>query len=144
MCLCATASASEVTTGVIILTHNRIGEELLRTAENIIGKSLPRVVNICIPGDIKPAELGFYADQVKSSIDELDNGDGVLILTDMHGATPSNLAHYFAADHQVKIVSGINLPMLIRVINYAEQPLELLAKIGIVGANKGITNEQDL
>ena len=133
-----------MTTGVIIVTHNRIGEELLLTAENIIGKSLPRVINVSIPGDIEPAQLGLYADQVKTGIDELDSGDGVLILTDLHGATPSNLAHYFAADHNVKIVSGLNLPMLIRVINYAEQPLELLAKIGIVGANKGITNEQDL
>ena len=133
-----------MTTGVIIVTHNRIGEELLLTAENIIGKSLPRVINVSIPGDIEPAQLGLYADQVKTGIDELDSGDGVLILTDLHGATPSNLAHYFATDHNVKIVSGLNLPMLIRVINYAEQPLELLAKIGIVGANKGITNEQDL
>ena len=130
--------------GVLIITHNRIGEELLKTAETIIDKSLPRVINISIPGNLKPEKLGYFADQVKSSLEKLDNGDGVLILTDMLGATPSNLANYFASKRNVKIISGINLPMLIRVINYAEQPLELLAKIGIVGANKGITNENEI
>jgi PTS system mannose-specific IIA component len=130
--------------GILLITHNRIGEELLRTAENFIGRSLSQVMTISIPGNLKPDELGFYADLVKTGISELEEGDGVLILTDMHGATPSNLAYYFAADCKVKIVSGINLPMLTRVINYADQPLELLAKIGIVGATKGITNEDEL
>lgn len=130
--------------GVLIITHNRIGEEILKCAETIIGKSLQSVKNIAIPGDLSPDELGKYADQIKFGIKNLDRGDGVLILTDMLGATPCNLAHYFAADHHVKIISGLNLSMLIRIINYADQPLELLAKIGIVGANKGITNETDL
>lgn len=130
--------------GVLIITHNRIGEEILATAENIIGKSLPMVRTIGIPGALKPDDLGLYADLVKANIDDLEVGDGVLIITDLYGATPSNLAHYFAADHRVKIIYGLNLSMLMRVINYAEQPLELLAKIGIVGANKGISSEADI
>lgn len=130
--------------GILIVTHNRIGEEMLRCAETIIGKSLPGVISVAIPADITPDKLGLYADQIKSGIDRLQKGDGVLILTDMPGATPSNLAHYFAAEQRVKIISGLNLSMLIRIINYADQPLELLAKIGIVGANKGITREIDV
>ena len=124
--------------GVLIVTHNRIGEEMLATAQAIVGKSLTNVDKVSIPGNLTPDKLGLYADKVKNSILSLDKGDGVLIVTDMHGATPSNLAHYFAREHNVQIISGLNLPMLIRVINYAEQPLELLAKTGIVGANKGI------
>lgn len=130
--------------GVLIITHNRIGEQLLKTAESIVGKSLSRLKNVAVPGDVSPADLGRYADQVKATIEKLDDGDGVLILTDLYGATPSNLAHYFAERHQVRILAGLNLPMLMRVINYADQPLELLAKIGIVGANKGITREDDI
>lgn len=130
--------------GILIVTHNRIGEEMLNSAEIIIGKTLTGVVSVAIPAEITPDELGRYADQIKTGIDGLQQGDGVLILTDMPGATPSNLAHYFSAEKQVKIISGLNLPMLIRIINYADQPLELLAKIGIVGANKGITKETDL
>ena len=130
--------------GVLIITHNGIGDEMLAAAETIIGKSLPRVRTVAIPGELQPDDLGMYADQVKLSIEELEQGDGVLIVTDLYGATPSNLAHYFAADHHVKIISGLNLSMLMRVINYVEQPLELLAKIGIVGANKGITKEVEV
>ncbi len=133
-----------VMVGILIITHNHIGVEILKTAETIIGKTLPRVHTVSIPGDLSADKLGYYADQIKLDIDKLEQGNGVLILTDMIGATPHNLANYFAEDHHVKIVSGINLPMLIRVINYADRPLELLAKIGIVGANKGITKEIDL
>ncbi len=130
--------------GVLIITHNRIGEELLDTAETIIGKSLPRMKCVSVPADVLPDDLGLYADLVKSTIEKLNEGDGVLILTDLYGSTPSNLAHYFAKAHYVRILAGLNLPMLMRVINYSDQPLELLAKIGIVGANKGITDEKDV
>lgn len=126
---------------VLIVTHNRIGEEILKSAEMIVGKCIPSVKTISIPGNLKPDQLGMYADQIKTDIETLQQGDGVLIMTDIMGATPSNLVHYFVDNQQVKIIEGINLPMLIRIINYAEQPLELLAKIGIVGANKGITQE---
>ncbi len=127
--------------GILIVTHNKIGEEILKSAETIIGKSIPSVKTVSIPGSLQPDQLGSYADQIKQDIEDLQQGEGVLILTDIMGATPSNLVHYFSNDQNVKIVEGLNLPMLIRIINYAEQPLELLAKIGIVGANKGITQE---
>lgn len=127
--------------GILIVTHNHIGEEMLKSAEVILAKKLTMVRTVAIPGDVKAAELGLFADHIKQSIEHLDQGDGVLIITDMPGATPSNLAHYFARDHQVIILTGLNLPMLIRIVNYEDQPLELLAKVGIVGANKGITEQ---
>ncbi|MCK4709026.1 MAG: PTS fructose transporter subunit IIA [Gammaproteobacteria bacterium] len=129
---------------ILIVTHNKIGEEILKSAETILGKCIPSVKNISIPGVLKPEELGLYADLIRTNINSLEKGEGVLILTDIFGATPSNLVHYFASSHNVKILSGLNLPMLIRILNYAEQPLELLAKTGIVGANKGITKETNL
>lgn len=130
--------------GVLIITHNQLGVSMLETAESMMGKSLSRVKCISIPGNLTPDKLGLYADRIKTTIEQLDQGPGVLIITDMIGATPDNLAHYFAAEKNVKIISGLNLPMLVRVINYSDQPLELLAKIGIVGANKGITKENDI
>ena len=126
---------------ILIVTHNKIGVEILKSAEIIVGKCIPSVKTISIPGNLKSDGLGLYADQIKSDIEFLEKGDGVLILTDILGATPSNLVHYFASSHNVKILAGLNFPMLIRILNYADQPLELLAKIGIVGANKGITKE---
>jgi len=130
--------------GVIIITHNAIGDEMLKTAEQIVGRQLPSVSSIGIPGDIQPERLAEYADLTRATIDRMDQGDGILIVTDMFGATPNNLAQYFAEDHRVKIISGLNVSMLIRIINYSDQPLELLAKIGIVGGNKGITRETDV
>ncbi len=130
--------------GILIVTHNQIGHEMLRSAETILSKKLDSVFTIAIPGDLKPDAVGHYADQVKAAIETLDKGDGVLILTDLYGSTPSNLAHYFAKDNNVIILAGLNLSMLIRIINHADQPLELLAKIGIVGANKGITEDKAL
>ncbi len=130
--------------GILIVTHNQIGHEMLRSAETILSKKLDSVFTIAIPGDLRPDAVGHYADQVKAAIETLDKGDGVLILTDLYGSTPSNLAHYFAKDNNVIILSGLNLSMLIRIINHVDQPLELLAKIGIVGANKGITEDKDI
>lgn len=129
---------------VIIITHNSIGEEMLKTAEQIVGRAMPSVSSIGVPGDIRPEQLAEYADLTRSTIDDMDQGDGILIVTDIVGATPNNLAQYFAEDHRVKIISGLNVSMLIRIINYSDQPLELLAKIGIVGGNKGITRESDV
>ena len=130
--------------GILIVTHNQIGHEMLRSAETILGKKLDSVFTIAIPGELKAEAVGHYADQVKAAIETLDKGQGVLVVTDLYGSTPSNLAHYFAADHNVIILSGLNLSMLIRIINYADQPLELLAKIGIVGANKGIIENNEI
>jgi PTS system ascorbate-specific IIA component len=130
--------------GVLIVTHNGIGDEMLKTAETFVGKRLPEARSIAIPGNLEPDQLGGYADRIRQAIDTLDRGGGVLILTDLLGATPSNLAHYFANDHMVKIISGLNLPMLIRVINYADRDLDDLARAGIQGANRGITLESDL
>jgi len=130
--------------GVLIVTHNGIGDEMLKTAETFVGKRLPKARSIAIPGDLEPDQLGGYADRIRQAIDTLDQGHGVLILTDLLGATPSNLAHYFANDRTVKIISGLNLPMLIRVINYADRDLDALARAGIQGANRGITLESDL
>jgi PTS system ascorbate-specific IIA component len=127
--------------GILIITHNRIGEEILASAETIAGTTLDNARTVSIPGGLKPDQLGLYADQVKTNLDALDTGSGVLIITDIPGATPDNLARYFSDDDgkNVIIISGLNLSMLVRIINYCDQPLTLLAKVGIVGANKGIT-----
>ena len=127
--------------GILIVTHNNIGKEMLKTAETIVGKCVPGIRTVGIPGNLLASDLAKYADQIKADIDLLDKGQGVLILTDMFGATPSNLAHYFANNHDVKIISGLNLPMLIRIINYDDQPLLEMTNTAISGANNGITKQ---
>ncbi len=124
---------------LLLITHNLIGQELIETATSILGDSCPPIGFISIPTSLEPCDLGACADQVKGAIGELICDQGILILTDLFGATPANLAAYFAAGHKIKVVSGLNLPMLIRVLNYNEQGLDRLAAIAIEGARTGIT-----
>jgi PTS system ascorbate-specific IIA component len=68
----------------------------------------------------------------------MDQGQGVLVLTDIFGSTPSNIAASLAEDGRIAVVAGLNLPMLVRVLNYPEDPLEGLTEKAIVGGNRGI------
>ena len=123
---------------LLIITHNQIGQELISTASSILGNSIPPIHSISIPGDLNPGDIGAYADQVRDAIGDLGSGHKVLILTDIYGATPNNLARYFADDLNAVVLSGINLPMLIRVINYAEQDFDQLVITAIEGGKKGV------
>jgi PTS system ascorbate-specific IIA component len=117
--------------GLLIVTHNQIGADLLATARDIIGKPPLEVAVI----DIKPnSNYERKAQEVEQTIIRLDHGDGVLVLTDLFGATPSNIALKAALKHNAKVVAGINLPMLIRVFNYPGLPLDkLIAKAVAAG-----------
>jgi PTS system ascorbate-specific IIA component len=68
----------------------------------------------------------------------LDDGDGVLVLTDMYGSTPSNVASSLGREDRVVVVAGLNLPMLVRVLNYPEDSLSALAEKAVSGGNRGI------
>ena len=124
--------------GLLIIAHNRIGEELIATASAILGNKIPPVQSISIPAELDPADLGRYADQIRDTIVDMNAHKSVLIMTDIYGATPNNLARYFANDLNAEVVSGINLPMLLRVLNYCGEDLNHLVIKAIEGAQKGI------
>ena len=130
-----------MSTALLIITHNGIGQALIDTATSMLGSQAAQVTCLSIPANLKPQDLGYYADQTRNSMMALTSGDGVLILTDIYGATPSNLASYFGSEENVEIVSGLNLPMLIRVLNYRQQPLRKLATIAVEGGHKGIQQD---
>lgn len=75
--------------------------------------------------------------QAKADLEELNSPDGVLVITDMYGSTPSNIATKLAANN-VKIVTGVNLPMLIRIMNYPQISLETLVNKAVSGGQTGI------
>ena len=124
--------------GLLIVTHNQIGRELIATASSILGNSTPPIQSISIPSDLGPGDLGGYADQIRDTMVDLNSRQKVLVLTDIYGATPNNLARYFAHDLDAEVVSGVNLPMLLRVLNYCGQDLDQLVITAIEGAKKGI------
>ena len=97
--------------GIVVVTHGNIGNTLIEAAETIIGHHQDAVVSISI-------DLKKNADQLREKIAEgikkADQGEGVLILTDMFGGTPSNLGYSFLEEGRVEVISGVNLPLLIK------------------------------
>jgi PTS system mannose-specific IIA component len=72
----------------------------------------------------------------------MDKGDGVLILTDMFGSTPSNIAHRLAQRGKVMVVTGLNLPMMIKVMNYPTHNLEQLVELAVKGGKTGVLHNR--
>jgi len=96
--------------GVVVATHGRLAEELIRTAEGVCG-ALERCKAVSIGGT---SGVEDTRTQLADAIREVDTGDGVLVLTDMFGGTPANLALTFLDDH-LEVVTGVNLPMLMKL-----------------------------
>lgn len=108
--------------GVVVVTHGQLATELLNAAETIVG-DLPRFAAVSIGwhDDTEDARA-----EIEQAIARVDEGAGVLILTDMFGGTASNLAMSFLSQGKVEVITGVNLPMLIKLANLAEQS-DLLA-----------------
>jgi len=97
--------------GLIILTHCQIAEELVKAASLIVGE-----IPACIAIGISPEErVESIAERVEQALAGVDDGDGVLILTDLFGGTPSNVGLSFLQEKKVEVVSGANLPMLLKL-----------------------------
>ncbi|MDH5377742.1 MAG: PTS sugar transporter subunit IIA [Gammaproteobacteria bacterium] len=130
-----------MTVGVLIVTHNGVGSALLETAKTTLGVCPLNTKILSVPDQCSPGDL---VNEGQSYVDELDTGDGVLILTDMFGSTPSNIACALKSTTRLCIVSGLNLPMLIRTLNYPALDLEELATKALSGGREGIGDCQKL
>jgi PTS system mannose-specific IIA component len=97
--------------GMILVTHGRLAEEFVKAMEHVVGHQ-ESVATVCIgPNDDVEARRKEIAD----AITEVDTGEGAVILTDLFGGTPSNLAISLLKEGKVEVIAGINLPMLIRL-----------------------------
>jgi len=97
--------------GIVVLTHGQLAAELLNAAETIVGE-LPRFAAVSIGWHEDAADA---REEIAQAIARVQQGDGVLVLTDMFGGTPSNLAMSFLGGDNVEVVTGVNLPMLIKL-----------------------------
>ncbi|GAB2624552.1 PTS sugar transporter subunit IIA [Novilysobacter erysipheiresistens] len=122
--------------GILLITHPGIGSALVAVATRLL-RTLPLPIEALeVPFDGDPDAL---LPQASASLRKVDGGDGVLVLTDLYGATPSNLAARVARlGTPVRRVSALNLPMLLRVMNYAELPLDELPAVAAAGARNGV------
>ncbi len=121
--------------GLLLVTHDGIGDLLLQTAENIFGNPPLKSGTIPVTDDSDREQLLQQAIQLA---DRLDDGDGVLVLTDLFGSTPANIATDLQQENRINVVSGVNLPMLLKVFNYASLDLATLTEKVLSGGQKSI------
>ncbi|HEX2244401.1 MAG TPA: PTS fructose transporter subunit IIA [Gammaproteobacteria bacterium] len=121
--------------GLLIITHGRIGEQLLSTTTSVLGFCPLQTAYLEVSQKSDPDSVLRQALHLR---DELDHGDGVLVLTDMYGSTPSNIATRLLDHPQVQVVAGINLPMLVRVLNYPGCNLHEMVNKALSGGHDGI------
>ena len=122
--------------GIVIVTHVDYGSSLLKAAEFIIG---PVQDCVCIQVDAGLQEVEETVARLKDAIRRLSSGNGVLILTDMFGGTPTNLSlSLLGTRTDVEVVTGVNLPMLLKVLVQRQQTLEELSETAITAGIEGI------
>ena len=121
--------------GILLITHGNIGAVLLQSATDVLGVCPLSTTTISAAPGCDPEHVLAYA---KQAAQKMDCGNGVLVLTDMYGATPSNIACRLDELHDVRVVSGLNLPMLIRVLNYPELDLDDLTHKAVTGGRDGV------
>ncbi|MBN2339505.1 MAG: PTS fructose transporter subunit IIA, partial [Acidobacteria bacterium] len=111
--------------GALVVTHGQLGQELVAAAEMIVGEIAHiRAISIGWHDDVNEAQK-----DIERRIAELDGGKGVLVLTDMFGGTPSNIAFALHEPGKIDIVTGVNLPMIIKIVSQKEaDTLESLAR----------------
>lgn len=97
--------------GAIVVTHGQLARELVTAAEMISG-DLPHITAVSVGWQDNP---GVIHQEIQKAIEKVDDGNGVLILTDMFGGTPSNVALTFLDKARVEIITGVNLPMILRL-----------------------------
>ena len=127
--------------GVLLLTHEAMGDALIETARHLLGRISLRVDAFSIPPG---SDTDFAMTSAAARVRKLDSGDGVLVLTDIYGATPSNVIDKIQPlGVKIRRVSGLSLPMLLRVLNYSEQNLAELAQTAADGARAGVRIDHD-
>jgi PTS system ascorbate-specific IIA component len=121
--------------GILIIAHGTLGESLIHCASHVINKRPPRLKQLGVTAQDDPLLL---LPQARALVKELDDGSGVLILSDMYGGSPSNIAAKLLVPGHIEGVAGVNLPMLIRALTYREKPLSTLVTKAVSGGCEGV------
>ncbi len=120
---------------LFLITHEGIASNLISIAEAILQKTNNNLSYYEIPMDIS---VDLMIDGIEDELKRLDTEEGVLFITDIYGSTPSNIAQTVADNHHADLISGVNLPMLIRLLNYRDKTIKDLAQKALDGAIQGV------
>lgn len=126
--------------GILLITHGSYGEALVQNACHVLNKRPPQLNQLGLSAQDDPLDLLPLARQMLHLVDD---GDGVLLMTDIFGATPSNLALKLLEPGRVEGLTGVNLPMLLRALNYRDKGMSTLLVRARDGGRDGILNMLD-
>lgn len=121
--------------GVLLISHGNLGLSLADCAHHVLGR-VPD--NLAIMGVEKHDDPEAKRLEAEGLIAQLEQGDGVVVLTDMVGGTPANITGRLVQAGRVEAVAGVNLPMLVRALSYSSQPLEIVVSKAITGGLEGV------
>ena len=126
--------------GILLITHGSYGEALVQNACHVLNKRPPQLNQLGLSAQDDPLDLLPLARQMLHLVDD---GDGVLLMSDIFGATPSNLALKLLEPGRVEGLTGVNLPMLLRALNYRDKGMSTLLVRARDGGRDGILNMLD-
>ena len=121
--------------GLLLITHDELGQSLIACAKHILGPDVPHLAAMPVNKQDDPAD-GLA--RARSLIAELDEGQGVLILSDIFGGTPSNIACRLIEAGRIEAIAGVSLPMLVRALTYRNESLEVVVSKAITGGLEGV------
>ncbi len=123
--------------GILLITHNGLGETLIDCVRHVMGSVPPHLRALPVLANDDPA---LKEQEASALIAQLDRGRGVLLLSDVYGATPCNIARRLYQPGRIEGVAGVNLPMLLRVACYNNEPLDELVRRALVGGKECIVS----
>ncbi len=123
--------------GILLITHNGLGESLIDCLRHVMGNAPAHVKALSVLAQDDPA---LKEQEARALVAELDAGQGVLVLSDVYGATPCNIARRLCEPGRVEGVAGVNLPMLLRVACYCNKSLEEQAQRALQGGRDCIVS----
>jgi PTS system mannose-specific IIA component len=125
--------------GILLITHGTFGESLIQNVCHVLNKRPPLIGQFGVAAQDDPLDILPMA---KVLLNEVNGGEGVLLMTDILGATPSNLALKLLEPGRIEGIAGVNLPMLLRALTYRKNGMETLVQKAISGGHDGVINMQ--
>ncbi|MFC3109239.1 PTS sugar transporter subunit IIA [Undibacterium arcticum] len=120
--------------GILLLTHAPLGQAFIAATQHVFRGQPERLEAIDVVADQSPAEVNQLAAE---AITRLDDGSGVLVITDVKGGTPSNCCNTLAEAGRIEVIAGISLPMLLRALTYRQDTLDVVVEMALAGGQNG-------
>lgn len=120
--------------GILLLTHAPLGQAFIEAAAHVFRSRPERLEAIDVVADQDPLEVQRLA---QDAIARLDDGSGVLVITDVMGGTPSNCCNKLSLPGQIEVIAGISLPMLLRALTYRQDTLDVVVEMALAGGQNG-------